>query len=71
MRRIPALASQTEAQATENGRVSSDIMDNNGTEFRIAGIVDTGGKTKSSTPPPRTWPNSPVPSAAPTWSNTP
>ena len=30
-------------QATENGRVSSDIMDNNGTEFRIAGIVDTGG----------------------------
>lgn len=35
------------AQATENGRVSSDIMDNNGTEFRIAGIVDTGGNEDS------------------------
>lgn len=34
-------------QATENGRVSSDIMDNNGTEFRIAGIVDTGGNEDS------------------------
>lgn len=34
-------------QATENGRVSSDIIDNNGTEFRIAGIVDTGGNEDS------------------------
>lgn len=34
-------------QVTENGRVSSDIMDNNGTEFRIAGIVDTGGNEDS------------------------
>lgn len=34
-------------QATENGRVSSGIMDNNGTEFRIAGIVDTGGNEDS------------------------
>ena len=34
-------------QATENGRVSSDIMDNNGTEFRLAGIVDTGGNEDS------------------------
>ena len=34
-------------QATENGRVSSDIMDDNGTEFRIAGIVDTGGNEDS------------------------
>ena len=34
-------------QATENGRVSSDIMDNNGTEFRIAGIIDTGGNEDS------------------------
>ena len=34
---------QTEAQATENGRVSSDIMENTGTEFRVGGIVDTGG----------------------------
>ena len=33
--------------ATENGRVSSDIMDNNGTEFRISGIVDTGGNEDS------------------------
>lgn len=34
-------------QATENGRVSSDIMDNNGTEFRISGIVGTGGNEDS------------------------
>ena len=34
---------QTEAQAMENGRVSSDIMENTGTEFRVGGIVDTGG----------------------------
>ena len=31
--------SQTEAQAKENGRVSSDIMENTGTEFRVGGIV--------------------------------
>ena len=35
--------SQTEAQVKENGRVSSDIMENTGTEFRVGGIVDTGG----------------------------
>ena len=35
--------SQTEAQAKENGRISSDIMENTGTEFRVGGIVDTGG----------------------------
>lgn len=32
-----------DAQAMENGRVSSDIMENTGTEFRVGGIVDTGG----------------------------
>ena len=30
-------------RASENGRVSSDIMENTGTEFRVGGIVDTGG----------------------------
>ena len=30
-------------QPTQDGRVSSDIMDTSGTEFRVAGIVDTGG----------------------------
>lgn len=29
-------------QQTKDGRVSSDIMDTSGTEFRVAGIVDTG-----------------------------
>ena len=38
---------QTEAQVKENGRVSSDIMNNEGTEFRVAGIVDTGGNEDS------------------------
>ena len=38
---------QAEAQVKENGRVSSDIMDNEGTEFRVAGIVDTGGNEDS------------------------
>ena len=38
---------QTESQVKENGRVSSDIMNNEGTEFRVAGIVDTGGKEDS------------------------
>ena len=38
---------QTESQAKENGRVSSDIMNNEGTEFRVAGIVDTGGNEDS------------------------
>lgn len=31
------------SRPTENGRVSSDIMDDSGTEYRISGIVDTGG----------------------------
>lgn len=30
--------------AMRDGRVSSDIMDTDGTEFRVAGIVDTGGE---------------------------
>ncbi len=38
---------QTESQVKENGRVSSDIMNNDGTEFRVAGIVDTGGNEDS------------------------
>ena len=38
---------QTESQVKENGRVSSDNMNNEGTEFRVAGIVDTGGNEDS------------------------
>ena len=38
---------ETGHHAMENGRVSSDIMDNEGTEFRVAGIVDTGGNEDS------------------------
>ena len=38
---------QPESQVKENGRVSSDIMNNEGTEFRVAGIVDTGGNEDS------------------------
>ena len=34
-------------QQTKDGRVSSDIMDTSGTEFRVAGIVDTGGSEDS------------------------
>ena len=34
-------------QQTNDGRVSSDIMDTSGTEFRVAGIVDTGGSEDS------------------------
>ena len=37
----------TGAQQTQNGHVSSDIMDTSGTEFRVAGIVDTGGSKDS------------------------
>ena len=37
----------TDAQQTQNGHVSSDIMDTSGTEFRVAGIVDTGGSEDS------------------------
>ena len=37
----------TGAQRTQNGHVSSDIMDTSGTEFRVAGIVDTGGSEDS------------------------
>lgn len=37
----------TKSQTTENGRVSSDILDTEGTEFRVAGIVDTGGNEDS------------------------
>ncbi|KAA8815463.1 ABC transporter permease [Bifidobacterium callitrichos] len=38
---------ETSAQPTQDGRVSSDIMDTKGTEFRVAGIVDTGGSEDS------------------------
>lgn len=37
----------TGAQQTQNGHVSSDIMDTSGTEFRVAGIVDTGDSEDS------------------------
>ena len=37
----------TGAQQTQNGHVSSDIMATSGTEFRVAGIVDTGGSEDS------------------------
>lgn len=37
----------TGSQQTQNGHVSSDIMDTSGTEFRVAGIVDTGGSEDS------------------------
>ena len=37
----------TGAQQTQNGHVSSDIMDTSGTEFRVAGIVATGGSEDS------------------------
>lgn len=37
----------TGAQQTQNGHVSSDIMGTSGTEFRVAGIVDTGGSEDS------------------------
>lgn len=37
----------TGVQQTQNGHVSSDIMDTSGTEFRVAGIVDTGGSEDS------------------------
>lgn len=40
-------SSSTGAQQTQNGHVSSDIMDTSGTEFRVAGIVDTGGSEDS------------------------
>ncbi|PWG65967.1 ABC transporter permease [Bifidobacterium callitrichidarum] len=43
-----ATQSQTPSdQPTQDGRVSSDIMDTSGTEFRVAGIVDTGGSEDS------------------------
>ncbi|NEG89057.1 ABC transporter permease [Bifidobacterium aerophilum] len=38
---------QSSGQPTQDGRVSSDIMDTSGTEFRVAGIVDTGGSEDS------------------------
>lgn len=40
-------SSSTGAQQTQNGHVSSDITDTSGTEFRVAGIVDTGGSEDS------------------------
>ncbi|MBT1174147.1 FtsX-like permease family protein [Bifidobacterium sp. LC6] len=38
---------ETSGQQTQDGRVSSDIMDTSGTEFRVSGIVDTGGSEDS------------------------
>ena len=38
-----AAASAANGQQTRDGRVSTDIMEGGGTEFRVAGIVDTGG----------------------------
>ncbi|MBT1161399.1 FtsX-like permease family protein [Bifidobacterium sp. SO1] len=40
-------STQSSGQPTQDGRVSSDIMDTSGTEFRVAGIVDTGGSEDS------------------------
>ncbi|TPF77456.1 MULTISPECIES: ABC transporter permease [unclassified Bifidobacterium] len=40
-------ANASSDQPTQDGRVSSDIMDTSGTEFRVAGIVDTGGSEDS------------------------
>ncbi|KAA8823984.1 FtsX-like permease family protein [Bifidobacterium reuteri] len=40
-------ANVSSSQPTQDGRVSSDIMDTSGTEFRVAGIVDTGGSEDS------------------------
>lgn len=34
-------------QKTRDGRVSSNIMDTSGTEYRVSGIVDTGGSQDS------------------------
>lgn len=34
---------QSTGQSARDGRVSSDILNTDGTEFRVAGIVDTGG----------------------------
>ena len=34
---------KTESEVKQDGRVSSSIMETSGTEFRVAGIVDTGG----------------------------
>lgn len=38
-----AAASAANGQQKRDGRVSTDIMEGGGTEFRVAGIVDTGG----------------------------
>lgn len=42
-----AAQSSQSSQQMQDGRVSSDIMDTTGTEFRVAGIVDTGGSEDS------------------------
>ena len=44
---VASRSAETGTHATENGRVSSDIMDTDGTEFRVSGIVDTGGNEDS------------------------
>ncbi|WP_169275738.1 ABC transporter permease [Bifidobacterium moraviense] len=38
-----AAASAANGQQVRDGRVSTDIMEGGGTEFRVAGLVDTGG----------------------------
>ena len=45
--RRPDLVRLHRRQQTQNGHVSSDIMDTSGTEFRVADIVDTGGSEDS------------------------
>ncbi|KFI95266.1 saly-type abc antimicrobial peptide transport system permease component [Bifidobacterium stellenboschense] len=42
-----ASQSAQSSQQMRDGRVNSDIMDTTGTEFRVAGIVDTGGSEDS------------------------
>ncbi|PLS29403.1 ABC transporter permease [Bifidobacterium parmae] len=42
-----ASQSSQSSQQMHDGRVNSDIMDTTGTEFRVAGIVDTGGSEDS------------------------
>ncbi|NEG54884.1 ABC transporter permease [Bifidobacterium platyrrhinorum] len=42
-----ASQSSQSSQQMRDGRVNSDIMDTTGTEFRVAGIVDTGGSEDS------------------------
>lgn len=63
---------QTESQVKENGRVSSDIMNNEVPNSAWpASSIPAATRIPSCTPPPLMWPNWPAPSVAPTWSNIP